>query len=52
MLEEVLANMCIHSRERVIQDVDVRIVVHCPGQADPLLLASTQVNALNGKEPP
>lgn len=51
MLEEVLANVSIYSRQGVVQDIDVCIAVHCPGQADSLLLAPTQVNALEGKGP-
>lgn len=51
MVKEELANVSIHSRQWVIQHVDVCIAVYCPGQADSLFLAPTQVNALEGKGP-
>lgn len=38
--------MGIDSREGIIQQVNVCIVVYSSSQADALLLASTQVNAL------
>ena len=46
LLEEVLAHMGIHSGQGVVQEVDVWAAVGSPGQADPLLLASRQVNTL------
>jgi hypothetical protein len=48
-VEEVFAHMHIHSRERVIQQVDISVLIHGPGQADSLLLTTTQVDALVGR---
>ena len=49
-VEEVLAHMHIHSRERVVQQVDVSVLIHGPGQAHSLLLTTAQVDALVGRD--
>lgn len=38
--------MGIHRRQRVVEEVDVGVTVHGPGQAHALLLAPRQVHAL------
>lgn len=48
LFKEMLAHMGINGRQGVIQQVDIFILVHCSGQRDTLLLASTQVDALQG----
>ncbi|KAE8776588.1 Protein argonaute 1C [Hordeum vulgare] len=40
-LEEMCTGMRIHNTEGIIQEVNIRIDVQCPGKLDPLLLAST-----------
>lgn len=42
--------MCIHSREGVVQEVDVRVTIHSPSQAHTLLLAPRQVHTLEDSE--
>ena len=46
LLEQVLAHVGIHSRERVVEEVDIPVVVHRPRQADPLLLPAREVDSL------
>lgn len=46
ILKDVFAHMRVHSTQRVIQQVDVCIMIHCPSQAYTLLLPSTQVDTL------
>ena len=43
----VLSDMGVNSTERVIQEVDVTVLIHSPGQTHSLLLTSTQVDALS-----
>lgn len=38
--------MRVYGTERIVQQVEVRVAVDCSGQADPLLLSTTQVDAL------
>ena len=46
LLKDVLPHMTVNCRQRVVQQVHVCVTVHGPRQADPLLLATAQVNAL------
>ncbi len=46
LFKDVLSNMGIDSWQWVIQKVHVGIVIDSPGQADPLLLTSRQVDPL------
>lgn len=46
LVEDVLANMGIQGRQRVIQQVHGSLPVHGPGQAQPLLLAPREIHAL------
>jgi len=39
-------DMCVHSRERVIKDVDIGLGVECTSERDTLLLTTAQVDAL------
>ena len=39
MVHDVLAGVSVHRAERVIQDVDIRVLVHRTRQADTLFLA-------------
>ena len=43
VFKDVLAHMCVHSGKWVVQQVDVRVLVHRPGQRHPLLLSATVV---------
>ena len=38
VLEDVLADVSIHGREHIIQEIHVRLRVHRAGQGHPLLL--------------
>ena len=46
VLEDVLAHVAVHGRQRVVQQVGVRVTVHGTGQAHALLLTSAHVDAL------
>jgi hypothetical protein len=46
VVKNVLAHMRVHSGQRVVQQVDVRVSVDCPRQGDSLFLAARQVNTL------
>jgi hypothetical protein len=50
LVEDVLAYMTIDSRQRVVQEVDVRVTVDCTRQADSLLLATAQIDTLQVQE--
>ena len=50
LLEDVFSHVRINSRKWVIQQINVCILVHCPGQRYSLLLSTTQVDALNNRE--
>ena len=39
VVHDVLAGVSVHRAERVIQDVDIRVLVHRTRQADTLFLA-------------
>ena len=39
--KNVLPYMRVNSRERVVQEVDISVLVHCPCQTHSLLLTST-----------
>ena len=45
-IEDVFSHMGVNSTERVIQEVDVTVLIHSPCQTHSLLLSSTQVDAL------
>ena len=49
-VKDVLSNMGVDSTERVIQEVDVTVLIHSPCQTHSLLLSSTQVDALRERE--
>ena len=44
-VKQLPAYVNVHRTQRIVQQVDVSITVQCPGQADALLLTSTQVDA-------
>ena len=44
--EDVLSNMDVHGRKRVVHDVQVSISIRSARHADALLLAAAQVDAL------
>ena len=44
LLEDMLPHMGIHSRERVIQQVELAVGIHSTGQADPLPLSAREVD--------
>ena len=43
--EDVAANVDVNSGEGVIEEIDVVVAVQGAGQADPLLLAPTEIDA-------
>ena len=45
-LEDVLPHVGVDGGEGVVEQVDLGVVVHRPGQAHPLLLAAAQVDPL------
>ena len=49
-VKDVFSDMGVNSTERVIQEVDVTILIHSPCQTHSLLLSSTQVDALRERE--
>ena len=49
IVKYVFSNMGVYSTERVIQEVDVTVLIHSPCQTHSLLLTSTQVDALKEK---
>ena len=48
-VKDVFSNMGVYSTERVIQEVDVTVLIHSPCQTHSLFLTSTQVDALKRK---
>ena len=46
LVEDVGAHVTVHSWQRVIKEIEVRLAVRCTCQTHALLLASTQVDAL------
>ena len=46
LFKNVLPYVCINGAEGVIQQIDIRILVHSTGQAHTLLLTTTQVDTL------
>ena len=46
IVKDVFSDMGVNSTERVIQEVDVTVLIHSPCQTHSLLLSSTQVDAL------
>ena len=46
LLKDVFPDVRVDGRERVIQEVDVCLLVDCSRQTHPLLLTSTQVDPL------
>jgi len=46
LTEDVFANMCIDSTQRIVKQIYVGILVDCTSQAHALLLTSTQIDAL------
>ena len=42
LLKELLPHSSVHCTERVIQEIDVCIMIHSSGQVHPGLLSSTQ----------
>lgn len=38
--KEMLSNMRVYCRQGIIQEIDIRLTVRCPGQAHTLLLSS------------
>lgn len=46
MFKYVFSHVSVHRRQWVIEEVDVGVTVHGPGQAHALLLAPGQVHAL------
>ena len=48
LIKDVLANVGVHSREGVVQQVDATVTVDGPGHADALLLTPRQVDTLQG----
>ena len=47
LLKDVLANVAVHSTERIVQQVDVTVLVHSTRQGHTLLLPAAQVDALH-----
>ena len=45
-LKDVLANVAVYCRQRVVEEKDVGVTVHRPRQTHPLLLTSAQIDAL------
>lgn len=48
-MENVFSHVSIHGRQGVIQNIDVCILIGRSGQADALLLAPTEIDALKKK---
>ena len=46
--KDVFSDVRVDGREGVVQQVDVRLVVHCAGKTDSLLLTARQVYSLQG----
>ena len=46
LLKKMLSDEWIDSTKRIIEKVDVAVLVHRSCETDPLLLTSTQINAL------
>lgn len=46
IFENVLPNMAVDCTQRIVQVVDVRIVVNSPSQTHTLFLAAAQINPL------
>jgi hypothetical protein len=46
LFKDVLSDVGVDRRQRVVEQVEVGVVVDCPGQADALLLAAGQVDPL------
>lgn len=44
LLEDMLPHVGIHSRERVVQQVELAVGIHSTGQADPLSLSAGEVD--------
>ena len=42
----MFSDVGVNSTERVIQEVDITVLIHSPGKTHSLLLSSTQVDAL------
>lgn len=51
-VEDVLTHVGVHRRQWVIQQVDIRLPVHRPGQAHPLLLAPGKIQTLHMQTQP
>ena len=45
-VKDVLSHMRVNSTERIVQEVDVTVLIHSSCQTHSLLLSSTQVDAL------
>ena len=45
-VKEVLADLGVHRRQRVVKEVNVGVVVDGTGKGHPVLLAAAQVDAL------
>jgi len=50
VVEDVLGDVRVHRRQRVVQQVDVGVAVQSPGQAHALPLAPGQVDSLDTRE--
>ena len=46
LLKDVFSHVGVDGRQGVVQQVDLGVVIHGPGQTDPLLLTARQVDAL------
>ena len=46
MFEDMVTNMCVNSRQWIIEHVYVGIIVHSPRKCHPLFLSTTKVDTL------
>ncbi len=46
LIKDVFPNMRVYGTERVVQEVDIGLLVHCTSQTHSLLLTTTQIDAL------
>lgn len=44
LLKDMLPHVGIHSRERIVQQVELAVGIHSTGQADPLSLSAGEVD--------
>lgn len=45
LFKDVFSNMHVHGRERVVEDVDISVTIHCTSKTNTVLLTTREIDA-------